>query len=148
MIHPNKEIMVKAIELAKKKYKEGGHAVAAIVVKGDDIISKAFTTIRRDNDPTNHAEMNAIRAAAKKLKSYKLEGCWLYTTFEPCPMCSSACVWARIEGIVYGASMNDRNDKYPQRILIRCEDTLKNGTPKLKLHKDFMRKECRELLLL
>jgi tRNA(adenine34) deaminase len=148
MLHPNKEIMIKAIELAKEKYGEGGHAVAAIVVKGDNIISEAYTSIRKDNDPTNHAEMNAIRAAAKKLNSYKLEGCWLYITFEPCPMCTSACVWARMEGIIYGASMDDRNDKYAQRVLIPCEDILKKGTPKLGLHKNFMRKECLELLLL
>ncbi|MBI2047044.1 nucleoside deaminase, partial [Candidatus Pacearchaeota archaeon] len=72
----------------------------------------------------------------------------LYTTFEPCPMCASACVWARIEGIVYGASMDDKNEKYAQRILIHCEDILKHGTPELKLHKDFMREECKNLLLL
>lgn len=147
MIHPNKEIMTKAIQIAKDKQKEGGHAIAAVIIKGDEIICETFTTIKRDNDPINHAEMNAIREAAKKLKSHKLEESWLYSTFEPCPMCASASVWARMEGVVYGASMNDRNEKYTQRVLIRCEDVLKQGTPKLKLHKDFMREECKKLLL-
>ncbi|MBN2459633.1 nucleoside deaminase [Candidatus Woesearchaeota archaeon] len=148
MNHPNKEIMSKAIKIAKDNVDNGKHAVAAIIVKDDKIISEAYTTIQRDNDPTKHAEINAIREAAKKLNSYKLEECWLYTTFEPCPMCTSACVWARMKGIVYGASMDDRNEKYAQRILIRTEEVLKHGTPKLKLHKDFMREECKKLLLL
>ena len=148
MNHPNKEIMMKAIKIAEEKVDNGKHAVAAIIVKDDEIISETYTTIQRDNDPTKHAEINAIKEAAKKLNSYKLEGCWLYTTFEPCPMCSSACVWARMEGIVYGASMDDRNEKYSQRILIPAEEVLKQGTPKLKLHKDFMREECKKLLLM
>ena len=67
MHHPNKDIMNKAIELAIEKHKEGGHAVAAIIVKDDEIISEAFTTVRRDIDPTAHAEINTIRAAAKSL---------------------------------------------------------------------------------
>jgi tRNA(Arg) A34 adenosine deaminase TadA len=148
MNHPNKEIMIKAIKIAKDNVDNGKHAVAAIIVKDDEVISEAYTTIQRDNDPTKHAEINAIRDAVKKLESYKLEECWLYTTFEPCPMCTSACVWARMEGIVYGANMDDRNEKYTQRILIRTKEVIKHGTPKLKLHKDFMREECKKLLLL
>ncbi|MBI2046579.1 nucleoside deaminase, partial [Candidatus Pacearchaeota archaeon] len=80
MIHPNKEIMMKAIGITKEKNKKGGYAVAAIIVKGDKIISETFTTIKKDSPPINHAEMNALRDAAEKLNSYKLEGCWLYTT--------------------------------------------------------------------
>lgn len=148
MEHPNKHIMIKAIKTAEENVDNGKHTVAAIIVKGDEIISEAYTTIQRDNDPTCHAEINAIKEAAKKLNSYKLEGCWLYTTFEPCPMCTSACIWAKMEGIVYGASMEDRNEKYTQRILISAEEVIKHGNPKLKLHKDFMREECKKLLLL
>ena len=143
MDHPNKNIMQKAIELAKKK-----KAVACIIVKGDKIISKATTTVIQEKQPFKHAEINAIEKACKKFKSYFLRSCWLYTTFEPCPMCASACVWAKLEGIVYGASMKDRNKNYTQRILIPCEKVLKHGTPKLKLHKDFMREECKKIMLL
>jgi len=143
MKHPNKEIMQKAIELAKKK-----KAVAAIIVKGDKIISQGTTTVIHEKQPVRHAETNAIEKASNRLKTHKLNGCWLYATYEPCPMCAAACVWAEMEGIVYGASMKDRNENYTQRILIPCEEVLKHGTPKLKLHKDFMRKECKPLLLL
>lgn len=148
MEHPNKEIMEKAIRLAKEKYKEGGHAVATIIVKDDKIIAEAFTTINRYQDPTRHAEMNAIQIAANHFKSKKLEDCYLYTTFEPCPMCTSAAIWARMKGIIYGASMEDETEKCPQRIKIRCSDVIKNGTPKLELYPDFLREECKKLLVL
>lgn len=148
MIHPNKEIMQKAINLAKEKYQEGGHAVAAIIVKDNEIISQAFTTVIRDNDPTCHAEINAIKIAANKLKSKHLEGCYLYTTFEPCPMCTSAAIWAKMKGIIFGANMNDQTEQCPQRIKIRCSQIIKKGTPKVEFFRNFMRKECKELLKL
>ena len=143
MKNPNKQIMQKIIELAKDK-----KAVASVIVKENKIISQATTTIYQAKQPFRHAEINAIEKACKKFKSFDLSGCWLYTTYEPCPMCASACVWARLEGIVYGASMKDRNKIYVQRILIPCAEVLKHGTPKLKLHKEFMRDECKLLLLL
>ena len=148
MIHPNKEIMQKAINFAKENHKESGHAVAAIIIKDDDIIAEAFTTINRDQDPTCHAEINAIKLATKKLNSKKLDNCFLYSTFEPCPMCASATIWARMKGIIYGASMNDETEKCPQRIKIRCSQVIKKGTPKLELYSEFMIKECKELLYL
>ena len=148
MIHPNKEIMQRAIDLAKESHKKGSMAIAAVIVKGDEIISEAVTSVLKDNNPTNHAEMNAIRKAAEKIKFYSLKDCWLYSTFEPRPMCASAAVWASMAGIVYGSNMDDRNERYTQRILVKCEDILKKGEPSLKLYKDFMRDECKELLVL
>ncbi len=148
MKHPNKKIMQRIIDLAKEKHKEGGHAVAAIIVKDDEIISEAFTTINRDQDPTCHAEINAIKLAAKKLNSKVLENCYLYSTFEPCPMCTSAAIWARMKGIIYGASMEDETEKCPQRVKIRCSKVIESGTPKLELYQNFMRDECKKLLFL
>lgn len=138
--------MAKAIKLAKDKHREGGHAVAAIIVYEDEIISETFTTVRRDNDPTAHAEMNAIRDAAAKRFGKKLHGCYLYTTYEPCSMCASAAVWAQMKGIVYGASREDQTPEHPQRINISTFEIINNGTPKLELIQEFMRKECIELL--
>ena len=142
MNHPNKKIMQRAIDLAKKK-----KAVACVIVKGDRIISEAVTTIYQKKQPFRHAEINAIEKACNKLNSFDLSGCWLYSTYEPCPMCASACVWARLKGVVYGASMKDRNEVYTQRVLIPCKTVLSKGTPKLLLHEEFMRKECKPLLL-
>lgn len=143
MIHPNKEIMEKVIALAKEK-----KAVASIIVKNGEIIAQGVTTVFVEKQPFRHAEINVIESACKKLGSFDLSGCWLYTTYEPCPMCASACIWAKFEGVVYGANIEDRNDNYTQRILIRCRDVFKNGTPKIELYEDFMRDECLPLLLL
>lgn len=146
MQHPNKEIMQRAINLAMSKYKEGGHAVAAIIIKDDDIIAESYATVNKDQDPTGHAEINAIKTAASKLKSKNLEGCWLYSTYEPCPMCATASIWAKVQGIVYGASMEDETEKNPQRIKLKCSEVIKHGTPKPQLHSNFMREECKKLL--
>lgn len=138
--------MERAIKLAIDKHKESGHAVAAIIVKDGKIITEAFTSVNRDNDPTCHAEMNAIRLAAKKLHSKKLEGCYLYSTYEPCPMCTSAAIWARMKGIIYGASREDRTEKCPWRIMIPASEVIIHGIPKLELYPEFMREECKKLL--
>ena len=140
--------MERAINLAKSRYKEGGHAVAAIVVNDKGIVAEAFTTIQRDLDPTAHAEINAIREAAKILNSRSLEGCYLYTTYEPCPMCTSAAIWAKMQGIVYGANRDDQTKGYSRHVYIPAADVIKSGTPKLELYPDFMRKECKALLKL
>ncbi len=122
--------------------------MAAIIVKGEAIISKAFSTINRDQDPTCHAEMNAIREAAGKLRSKVLANCYLYTTYEPCPMCAAAAIWAKMKGIVYGASRNDQTKENPWRVYVPAFEIIKNSTPRLELYPEFMRKECKKLLSL
>ena len=121
--------------------------MAAIIIKGDEIISKAFTTIIRDNDPTAHAEMNAIRAAAQKLGK-DLSDCYLYTTYEPCPMCASAAIWAQMKGIVYGADRKDQTKEHPWRVNVSAAKIIKKSKPKLELYPKFMRDECKKLLSL
>ena len=148
MIHPDTGIMQSAIDLAKDNYKVGGYAVAAIIVRDNEILAESFTTLVRDNDPTAHAEINAIREAAKRLNSRYLENCYLYTTYEPCPMCSSAAVWAKLKGIVYGANRKDETPQAHWRVKIPCKEVLEHGDPKLELYSDFMREECRKLLYL
>jgi tRNA(Arg) A34 adenosine deaminase TadA len=146
MKHPNAEIMKMAIELARKGYEESGFAVGAIIVKGDEIISQGINTSKKDSDPTAHAEIVAIRNAGKKLGTRKLEDCYLYTTYEPCPMCASAAIWGRMKGIIYGASRKDSAETHPWRVEISCEKVLKQGTPTLELYPEFMREECKNLL--
>ncbi len=140
--------MQRAIKLAQDNYKEGGHAIAAIIVKDEQIIAEAYATVNKNQDPTCHAEINVIRLASKKLGSKVLNDCYLYSTFEPCPMCATACVWSKMQGIVYGTSREDTNEKYPQRINISCQEVIEKGNPKLELFSDFMREECKELLKL
>jgi guanine deaminase len=88
------------------KHNEGG-PFGAVIVKDDMVIAKAHNTVLKENDPTCHAEINAIKKASKKLKTYNLEGCILYVTGEPCPMCLSALIWAKIKEIYYGCNIID-----------------------------------------
>lgn len=148
MNHPNADIMNRAIALAEATYREGGHAVSAIITKDDEVIAEAFTTIIRDKDPTAHAEINVIKLAAHKLDSRFLNDCYLYTTYEPCPMCCSAAIWARMKGIVYGASREDQTPENSWRVNVPCEYVIKNSSPILELYPNFMREECRKLLSL
>jgi tRNA(adenine34) deaminase len=148
MLHPNSEVMMRAIELARKGFQESGQATAAVVVKGSNIIAEDFTSVMRDKDSTCHAEMNAIRAAMKNLGHKRLEECYLYATFEPCPMCTSAAIWAKMKGIIYGASREDHNEYYTWRVNIPAQEVVNRSEPKLELYPEFMRNECKELLLL
>ncbi len=78
--------------------------VGAIVVKNGQIIGKGFNTRERDNNPLGHAELTAIKEASEYLGDWRLNGCQLYVTLEPCPMCASAINQARLSGVYFGAS--------------------------------------------
>ena len=143
---PDRAIMEIAINLALTNSHDGGHAVAAVIVKEGQVIATGVTTINQNLDPTGHAELNAIRNASRVLKSKSLQGCYLYTTYEPCPMCAAAAVWARMSGIVYGAGREDATEKCPWRVMIPVEDVIAAGTPHLELYPKFMRDESLFLL--
>ena len=82
---------------------------------GRQPVSEAYDTVMRECDPTNHAEVNAIRKATQEVRRLSLRGCILYSTCEPCPMYMSACIWAEVDPVVYGAStMEDANRYWPQ----------------------------------
>ncbi|WP_061310573.1 nucleoside deaminase [Clostridium botulinum] len=91
------------------KNHEGGPFGSAIVKDGE-VISVAHNTVVGDNDPTAHGEVNVIRKACKKLNTFDLSGCELYTTSEPCPMCMSAIIWANISKVYYGCTVEDARD--------------------------------------
>ena len=155
MEHPQAKYMQRAIREAKRAGRMGQYPLGAVVVQNTKIISIAHTTLHGDHDPSAHAEMNAIRIAAKKKKSRYLHGAWLYTTQEPCPMCVSAAIWAKMEGVVFGAGKDDalkiyrknKGKKFTWRqIDISARVIIAKGEPKLKLVGRFLRKECLELL--
>lgn len=153
--HPQEAFMRKAIEEAKSSASLGQYSIGAVIVGPDgEVVSIAHGSLHSTNDPTAHAEVNAIRAACAKLNSRYLLGCWLYTTLESCPMCTSAAIWAKMEGIVYGASKEDaqnfaknlQNAKFTWRqIDISSKDVIATGDPKLRLVENFMREECCKL---
>ena len=97
----NNKFMIKAIELSINSVNNGTGPFGAVIVKDNKIISEGFNTVTLHNDPTSHAEIQAIRIACKSLSNFSLEGCDLYTTCEPCPMCLSAIYWARIDKVYY-----------------------------------------------
>jgi guanine deaminase len=86
---------------------QGGPFGAVIVGPDEQPIAEGCNRVTSANDPTAHAEISAIRAACAALGTFKLEGCTLYTSCEPCPMCLAAAYWARVDAIVYGASRDD-----------------------------------------
>lgn len=102
-------IMKQALERARKTMNAnfGGPFGAAIVDKNGEIIAVNSNSVLRDNDPTAHAEMNTIREASKKLGTYDLANCVLYTTAYPCPMCLSAIIWANIKKVYFGCNLED-----------------------------------------
>ena len=92
-----------ALEEAREAASAGEVPVGALIVRSGEIVARAANRTVRDQDPTAHAELLAIRAAATALGSWRLEGCILYVTLEPCAMCAGAIVLARIEKLVFGA---------------------------------------------
>ncbi|SFV75355.1 tRNA-specific adenosine-34 deaminase [hydrothermal vent metagenome] len=84
-----------------------GGPFGAVIVKDDKVIASAHNEVLLQKDPTAHAEINAIRKASKKLNTFDLSGCILYTTCQPCPMCLGAIFWARIKTVYYGATKED-----------------------------------------
>ena len=104
----NTNAMQKAVKSAIKGVNKGdGGPFGAAIVKDGETISVAHNEVVKTNDPTMHAEINAIRKASKKLKTFDLSGCKLYTTCMPCPMCLAAIKWANIRKVYYGTTSQD-----------------------------------------
>lgn len=100
--------MKQAIELAIQNVREGkGGPFAALVIKDGTVIGKGTNLVTSVNDPTAHAEIVAIREACKVLGDFQLNGCEIYTTCEPCPMCMGAIYWARPERVFYACTRDD-----------------------------------------
>ena len=97
-----------AIDLAKENVKKGfGGPFGAVIVKNGEVIAQAANSVTSTNDPTAHAEVNAIRQACKKLNTFNLSGCEIYASCEPCPMCLSAIYWAHIDKVYVAATKKD-----------------------------------------
>ena len=104
--------------------KHGG-PFGAVIVKDGEIVGRGHNRVVFNNDPTCHGEMEAIRDACKRLGTFDLSGCVLYTTGEPCPMCMGAILWANIDKVYYGCNVDDtdeigfRDDKFYQRFRLK-----------------------------
>ena len=91
------DIMREAISLADNNVRNGGGPFGAVIVKDGKVVATGVNRVTANNDPTAHAEVSAIRNACKKLKTFDLSGCEIYSSCEPCPMCLGAIYWSRIK---------------------------------------------------
>ncbi|MCI6550105.1 MAG: nucleoside deaminase [Prevotella sp.] len=101
------ELMRRAIALSEDSVRKGGGPFGAVIARDGEVIAEASNSVTLDHDPTAHAEVNAIRKATRLLGTFSLEGCEIYTSCEPCPMCLGAIYWAHLDRIYYA---NDRKD--------------------------------------
>jgi guanine deaminase len=105
---PDPAFMRRAIALASENVRTGqGGPFGAVIVRAGVLVSEAANRVTQENDPTAHAEVCAIRAACQALTTFSLEGCEIYTSCEPCPMCLAAIYWARMDRIWYGNTSAD-----------------------------------------
>ena len=112
-----KNYMEEALIMAKKAYKKNEVPIGAVIVKDGKIISKAYNQREKTQNAIKHAEIIAIEKACKKLKSWRLDGCTIFVTLEPCPMCCGAICNARIDKLVYSSSEKTSKDNLCQTIL-------------------------------
>lgn len=99
--------MREAIRLASANVDNGGGPFGAVIARGGEIIATGVNRVTANCDPTAHAEVSAIRAAAQKLGTFNLSGCDIYSSCEPCPMCLGAIYWARLDRLFYGNTKAD-----------------------------------------
>jgi len=99
--------MQRCIELAAESAATGGGPFGALVVRGTELVAMGVNGVTRLNDPTAHAEVQAIRTACAALCDFRLAGCELYTSTEPCPMCLAAAYWARVDAVYYAATRSE-----------------------------------------
>ena len=103
----DKKFMQLAIDLSIENVAQGGGPFGAVIVRNGEIIATGTNRVTENCDPTAHAEVSATRAACAKLGDFKLSGCTIYSSCEPCPMCLSALYWAGVERIFYGNTKQD-----------------------------------------
>ena len=106
----SKKFMAKAIELSINSANTIGGPFGSVIVQDSEIIAEGSNQVTSSNDPTAHGEIVAIRQACKKLNTFDLSGCEIYTSCEPCPMCLSAIYWSRLDKIYYANTREDAKE--------------------------------------
>jgi len=136
------KFMREAIRLSLQMMRRGkGGPFGAVVVQGKDIVGRGCNEVTSANDPTAHAEIGAIRDACRRMKTFQLDDCDLYTSCEPCPMCLAAIYWARIRSVFYGNTRKDAARIAFDDELIYREVALPLGRRQLRM-KQLLRKEA------
>lgn len=110
MCKNHEEFMREAINISAKNVDENGGPFGAVIVKDGKVIARGVNKVTFNNDPTAHAEVNAIREAASKLGTFDLKGCEIYSSCEPCPMCLGAIYWAHLDKLYFANTKQDATD--------------------------------------
>ncbi len=110
MLKKEEDFMREAIGLSIENIDNNGGPFGAVIVKDGKVIAQGVNRVTSNNDPTAHAEVNAIRKAAEALGTYDLSGCEIYSSCEPCPMCLGAIYWARLDKLYYANTKQDAKD--------------------------------------
>lgn len=139
------ELMAEAIAVARQGIAAGQSPFGAAVARQGDIVAAAHNTVWASGDPTAHAEVNAIRAAAAALGTIDLSGCVLYTTCEPCPMCLAATHWAKLDACFYGATIADAAAAGFSELHLPAEQLAREGGSRLIVRPGPLRAECAAL---
>ena len=141
------QMMQLAIAEAKISTSEGNKGYGAVVVFGKNIVGQAHDTTVTEKDPSLHAEVNAIRQAVKTLGESNLCGAILFSTCEPCPMCSALAVWANLTTIVYGISIAETAELGKSRIRIGANEVIEKSPAMIEVIGDVLKNECKALYL-
>jgi tRNA(Arg) A34 adenosine deaminase TadA len=142
------DFMHLAIAKAKEGIALGQSPFGAVVVQGTRIVAGAHNTVWLTTDPTAHAEVNAIRLAARELETIALRGCTMFTTCEPCPMCLAAIHWAKLDRVVYGASIADAAAAGFSELHLPAGELAERGRSHLQVHGGVCQPECAALFQL
>ena len=134
-----------ALHAGRRGVADGQTPFGACIVRKDQVVARSHNTVWRSMDPTAHAEVNAIRRAARRLGTLDLSGCVLYSTCEPCPMCFSAIHWARLDAVVFGARISDARRLGFNELNVSDRTLKRLGGSPVRLVEDFMRGPCLEL---
>jgi tRNA(Arg) A34 adenosine deaminase TadA len=140
--------MKHAIEKAREGIATGQAPFGAVIVRGGQLVCASHNSVWTNTDPTAHAEVNAIRQAARLLATIALHGCEMYTTCEPCPMCLSAIHWAKLDRVVYGADIVDAAAAGFSELKMSARDLATAAGSPLRVEGGLLADECRDLFRL
>ena len=139
------DFMQLAIRSAWQGVAKGEMPFGACIVRKGQVVSVAHNSAQTDMDTTAHAEVQAIRAASRRLKALELTGCVIYSTCEPCPMCFTACVWAKVGRIVYACRIEDAERVGIRQVPISSARMNKLGQSGVEMMGDVLREESLKL---
>ena len=133
------------MQYAIRQAQRGKTPFGAVLVQDGQVVAEAYNTVRQDHDPSAHGEINVLRQAGQQLGTTNLSGTVLYTTGEPCPMCTAALVYARVARVVYGASI-PQIAEFMDQIPLRSQEIIHTAGPSIQLTEGIAVEACLELL--